>query len=178
MAIYQLGERIPRIDPTAYVHPEATVIGDVVMHAQSSVWPQVTVRGDTATLTIGRGSNVQDGTVLHADDDCPLVIGDNVTVGHQAMLHGCTIGDGSLVGIQAVILNGAVVGRNCLVGAGALITEGKVFADNMLILGSPARAVRALKPEDIERMQRGNATYVERSSWYKTALKRIDLSEI
>jgi len=173
MAIYSLEERVPEIHPSAFVHEDATVIGLVFMHENSSVWPQVTVRGDTAPLTIGKGSNIQDGSVLHADMEFPLVIGENVTVGHQVMLHGCTVGDGSLIGIQAIVLNGAVIGRNCLVGAGSVVTEGKTFPDNMLIIGSPARAIRELTPEQIAGMQRAAPNYVANAARYKTSLKRI-----
>jgi carbonic anhydrase/acetyltransferase-like protein (isoleucine patch superfamily) len=119
-------------------------MGDVVMGEHSSLWYGAVARGDTATLTIGAGSNVQDGSVLHADVGFPLHIGAQVTVGHQVMLHGCHIGDGSLIGIGAIVLNGAKIGKNCLVGAGALVTEGKAFPDGSMIFGSPARVVKAL----------------------------------
>jgi len=131
------------------------------------------IRGDTETIRIGRNTNIQDLSVLHADLGKPLTIGDDVTVGHQVMLHGCTIGDGSLIGIQAVVLNGARIGRNCLVGAGALVTEGKEFPDGMLILGSPAKAVRPLQESDIARMQGGAQTYVDRARRFRSGLKRI-----
>ena len=173
MAIYQLGEYAPDIDPTAYVADEAILIGRVSLEANASVWSQVTVRGDNEPITIGQNSNVQEGCVLHADLGFPLTIGSNVTVGHQAMLHGCTIGDGALIGIQAVILNGAKIGKNCLVGAGALITEGKQFPDNSLIIGSPAKAVRTLSEEDIARMHGNIGHYVTRAQLFKTSLKRI-----
>lgn len=173
MAIYSLDDRVPEIHPSAFVHEDATVIGSVFMAENSSVWPQVTVRGDTAPLTIGKGSNVQDGSVLHADMGTPLVIGENVTVGHQVMLHGCTIGNGSLIGIQSVILNNAVIGRNCLVGAGSVVTEGKVFPDNSLILGSPAKVVRELSPEQIAGMHESAPNYVANALRHKTRTKRI-----
>jgi len=173
MAIYSLEDRVPEIHPSAFVHEDATVIGSVVMAENSSIWPQVTARGDTAPLTIGKGSNVQDGSVLHADMDTPLIIGENVTVGHQVMLHGCTIGDGSLIGIQSVILNNAVIGRNCLVGAGSVVTEGKVFPDNSLILGSPARVVRQLSPEQIAGMQKSAPAYAANALRHKTKTRRI-----
>ena len=144
MAIYQLGDCIPDIDPSAYIAESANVIGKVIIKANASIWFGVTIRGDNEPITIGENSNVQEGCVLHADPGLPLTIGRNVTVGHQAMLHGCTVGDGSLIGIQAVILNGAKIGKNCLVGAGALVTEGKEFPDNSLIIGSPAKVVRTL----------------------------------
>lgn len=174
MAIYQFGEQTPQIDSTAYVAETAAVIGKVQMQPHSSVWFSATVRGDGDQITISENSNVQDGAVLHADPGYPLTLGKNVTVGHLAMLHGCTVGEGTLVGIKAVILNGAKIGRNCLVGAGALVTEGKEFPDNSLIIGSPAKAVRALSEEDIQRMHGAYKVYVERGQRYREALKRID----
>src|SRR5215203_1585635 len=153
MAIYRLGERVPNIDPSAYVFDTATVIGTVILGARVSIWPYATLRGDNEPIVIGDDSNVQECSVLHTDPGVPLTVGRHVTIGHQAMLHGCTIGDGSLIGIQAVILNGAVIGRNCLIGAGALVTEGKQIPDGSLVVGSPAKIVRQLEPADIERMK-------------------------
>ena len=173
MAIYQLGEHAPDIDPSALIADTANVIGKVKVEANASIWFDVTIRGDNELITIAENSNVQEGCVLHTDPGYPLNIGKNVTVGHQAMLHGCTIGEGSLVGIQAVILNGAKIGRNCLVGAGALITEGKEFPDNSLIIGAPAKAVRALTEEDIIGMHGNTANYVRRGQLFKQELKRI-----
>lgn len=173
MALYQLDDHVPEVHPDAYVADSAELIGKVHVAEGASVWPKVVMRGDNEPIVIGRNSNVQEASVLHTDPGCPLQVGEGVTVGHQAMLHGCTVGDGALIGIQAVVLNKAVIGRNCLVGAGALVTEGKVFDDGMLILGSPAKAVRPVKPEDIERMRRGAETYVQRGQRYKTALKRV-----
>lgn len=174
MAVYKLGEHTPDIHPSAYVTESANVIGKVRIEANASVWFGVTIRGDNELITIGEGSNVQENSVLHTDPGMPLTIGKNVTVGHQAMLHGCTVGEGSLIGIQAVVLNGAKIGRNCLVGAGALVTEGKEFPDNSLIIGAPAKAVRTLSEDDVARMQRGTQTYVARAQAYKRDLKRID----
>ncbi|HJV51629.1 MAG TPA: gamma carbonic anhydrase family protein [Noviherbaspirillum sp.] len=173
MAIYQLGEHAPEIHPSAYVTDSANVMGKAKIEANASVWFGVTIRGDNELITIGENSNVQENCVLHTDPGYPLTVGRNVTVGHQAMLHGCTIGDGSLVGIQAVILNGAKIGKNCLVGAGALVTEGKEFPDNSLIIGSPAKAVRTLTDGDIARMHGGTAIYVKRAQTFKQELKRI-----
>ncbi|HEU4620674.1 MAG TPA: gamma carbonic anhydrase family protein, partial [Burkholderiaceae bacterium] len=170
---YQLGDRVPDIDPTAYVAESAEVIGTVTLGARASVWPQATLRGDNEPIVVGDDSNVQESAVLHTDPGFACMIGTGVTIGHQAMLHGCTIGDGSLIGIQAVVLNGAKIGRNCLVGAGALVTEGKEFPDNALILGTPARVARLLSDEDIARMRRNTQAYVERAKVYKTALRRI-----
>ena len=173
MAIYSIGERAPQIDGNAFVADEATLIGDVRLAAGASVWPGATLRGDNEPITIGAGSNIQEGAVLHADPGFPLTLHEHVSVGHQAMLHGCTVQEGSLVGIQAVILNGAVIGRNCLVGAGALVTEGKVFPDNSLIIGTPARVVRELTPEVIADLRRNAADYAEKGAYYRKALKRI-----
>ena len=127
MAIYQLGADAPQIDATAWVAESANVIGKVTLRANATIWYGVTIRGDNERITIGANSNVQENTVMHTDMGFPLDIGENVSIGHMAMLHGCTIGDGSLIGIQAVILNGAKIGKGCLVGAGALVTEGKEF---------------------------------------------------
>jgi len=171
--IYQLGEHAPSIDNTAFVADSANIIGKAVIGPHASVWFEVTIRGDNECITVGENSNVQEGCVLHTDPGYPLTIGKNVTVGHQAMLHGCTIGDGALIGIQAVILNGAKVGKNCLVGAGALVTEGKEFPDNSLIIGSPAKAVRTLSDEDVLRLQGNARNYVERGKLFKAELKRI-----
>lgn len=175
MAIYRLGNQIPKLAPTAYVHESATVVGDVTLADDVSIWPQAVVRGDTSGISIGARSNVQDGSVLHVDEGVPLSIGEDVTIGHQVMLHGCTIGDGSLVGIQAVILNGAVIGKGCLVGAGSLVTEGKSFPDHSLILGSPARVVRTLTADDAERVRHGAVHYVDAAKRYVAEAVRIDV---
>jgi carbonic anhydrase/acetyltransferase-like protein (isoleucine patch superfamily) len=173
MAIYQLDDLQPEIHGSAWVADDARVIGDVWLGENSSVWFGVVARGDTETITVGKGSNIQDNSVLHADHGMPLVIGENVTVGHQVMLHGCTIGDGSLVGIQAVILNGAKIGKNCLVGAGALVTEGKEFPDGCMILGTPAKAVRQLSEEQIEGLKMSAQHYMDNARRYKTGLKKL-----
>lgn len=173
MAIFQLQEDTPSIDTTAYIAESADVIGKVRIEAHASVWSHVTIRGDNELITVGENSNVQESAVLHTDMGYPLSIGKNVTVGHQVMLHGCTIGDGALIGIQAVVLNGAKIGKNCLVGAGALVTEGKEFPDNSLIIGVPAKAVRTLSPEDIANMQAGSDGYVAKAQLFKTSLKKI-----
>ena len=149
MAIYELDGVAPQVAGSAWVADSAQVMGKVVLAEDASVWFGTVVRGDTECIAIGAGSNVQDASVLHADFGQPLVIGERVTVGHKVMLHGCTVGDESLIGIGAVILNGAKIGRNCLVGAGSLVTEGKEFPDGSMILGSPARVVRQLTPEQI-----------------------------
>jgi len=173
MAVYQLDERAPQIDPSAFVAAEATLIGLIRLERDVSVWPGATLRGDNEPIVVGEGSNIQEGAVLHTDPGCPLTIGSHVTVGHQAMLHGCTIGAGSLIGIQAVVLNRAIIGRNCLVGAGALVTEDAQIADNSLVLGAPARVKRALTAEEVARLQSASAEYVARAHHFRSALKRI-----
>ena len=173
MAIYQLGDDIPNIPDSAYFAAEATIIGKVTLGENVSVWPGVVMRGDNDSITIGNGSNVQDNAVLHTDPGFPLLVGENVTIGHQAVLHGCTIGDGSLIGIQAVVMNGAIIGKTCLVGAGALVAEGKTYGERKLILGSPAKVIRELTDEDIEKMRRAAAGYIRRKEIYKLQLKKI-----
>jgi carbonic anhydrase/acetyltransferase-like protein (isoleucine patch superfamily) len=173
MTCYRLNDLVPTIDAKAYVAKEATVIGDVVLKVGATVWPGAVIRADNHTITIGAGSNVQDGAVLHTDDGIPLIVGENVTIGHQAMLHGCTVEDGALIGIQAVILNGAVIGKDSLVGAGALVTEGKVFPPRSLIVGSPAKVVRTLTDADIARIHENTASYVTRGQAYKNGLQEV-----
>ena len=173
MAVYQLDALTPDIADSAWVADNAQVIGDVHMAADSSVWFSSVVRGDTATIRIGEGTNIQDGSVLHADVGIPLTIGKHVTVGHMVQLHGCTVGDESLIGIGAVVLNGAKIGKNCLVGAGSLVTEGKEFPDGSMILGSPAKVVRQLTPEQIEGLRRSAQHYVNNKNRFKTGLKKI-----
>ena len=173
MPLYQYGDRIPSVHDSVFVAPTASVIGSVVLSENVSVWFGATIRGDNDTITLGKNSNVQEGAVLHTDPGLALTVGENVTIGHQAMLHGCTIGDGSLVGIQAIILNSAVIGKHCLVGAGAVVTERKVFPDRSLILGSPARVVRQLSEEDVANLLRSAAGYVDRRSQFLAKLKQL-----
>jgi carbonic anhydrase/acetyltransferase-like protein (isoleucine patch superfamily) len=175
MPIYQLGDASPDIHPSAYITDTAKIIGKVKIDAKASIWFDVTIRGDNELIHVGENSNVQEGCILHTDMGFPLTIERNVTIGHQAMLHGCTVGEGSLIGIQAVILNGAKIGKNCLVGAGALVTEGKEFPDNSLIVGSPAKVIRTLSDEAIANMHKNAAHYVLRGQEYKTQLRRIDV---
>ena len=173
MAIYQLGDLTPDIADSAWVADSAQVIGRVTLHADSSVWFNATLRGDTEALTIGRGSNIQDGAVLHADHSFPLLLGEGVTVGHQVMLHGCTVGDFSLIGIGAVVLNGARIGCHCLVGAGALVTEGKAFPDGSLIVGSPAKVVRELTLEQIDGLKASARHYIANAARYRAELTKM-----
>ena len=173
MALYELDGLTPQVAASAWVADNAQVIGDVVLGEDSSVWFGATLRGDTETITVGRGSNIQDGSVLHADVGFPMTLGENVTVGHQVMLHGCTVGDGSLIGIGAVVLNGVKIGKHCLVGAGALVTEGKEFPDGSMILGSPARVTKTLTPEQIEGLRRSAKHYIDNAARYRKTLKKI-----
>ncbi|MBE7942505.1 MULTISPECIES: gamma carbonic anhydrase family protein [Ramlibacter] len=173
MAIYELDGKAPTLGTDCWIADSAEVIGAVELGDHASVWFGAVIRGDTETIRIGRNSNVQDLSVLHADIGMPLSIGDNVTVGHQVMLHGCTIGDGSLIGIQAVVLNGAKIGRNCIVGAGSVVTEGKEFPDNSLIIGSPAKVVRTLDDATARRLAESAAHYVHNGQRYARGLKKI-----
>jgi len=173
MAIFELDGNTPRLDDGAWVAESAEVIGRVELHKNASVWPKVVIRGDNDLIQIGEGSNVQDASILHTDPGYPLILGKNVTVGHQVMLHGCQIGDGSLIGIGAVILNGAKIGKNCLVGAGALVTEGKEFPDGSMILGSPAKVVRDLTPEQIAGLRKIAQHYVDNAKRFRTGLKKL-----
>jgi carbonic anhydrase/acetyltransferase-like protein (isoleucine patch superfamily) len=173
MAIYELDGSAPRIDESAWVADSAQVMGNVELAAGASIWFGAIVRGDTEVIRVGRNSNIQDGSVLHADHGKPLTIGDDVTVGHKVMLHGCTIGDASLIGIGAVVLNGAKIGKGCLVGAGALVTEGKEFPDGSMIVGSPARVVKQLTPEQLGHLRLSALHYVENARRFRAGLKKI-----
>lgn len=173
MAIYEFEGTAPTIAETAWVADSAQVMGDVTLADDANVWFGVVIRGDTAPITVGRGSNIQDQSVLHADLGFPCTVGEGVTVGHQVVLHGCTVGDGSLIGIGAVVLNGAKIGKGCLVGAGALVTEGKEFPDGAMILGSPARVVRQLTPEQLEGLRQSAEHYVANARRFRTGLKKI-----
>jgi len=173
MAIYRLGEHAPRIPASAYVSPEATIIGRVTLGERASVYPGAVIRGDDDTIVLGDDTNVQDGAVLHVDPGCPMVVGARVTVGHQATLHGCTIGDGTLVGLQAIVYNRATIGRDCLIAAGGVILEGKTFPDRSLIVGAPARLLREIGDADIAAMRVNVDAYVRRGQAFKTELVRI-----
>ncbi|RFO95447.1 gamma carbonic anhydrase family protein [Rhodoferax lacus] len=173
MAVYELDQVAPRVAASAWIADSAQVMGNVELGEDVSIWFGTVVRGDTETITVGRGSNIQDGSVLHADAGKPLVIGENVTVGHKVMLHGCTVGDGSLIGIGAIVLNGAKIGRGCLVGAGALVTEGKEFPDGSMIIGSPAKAVRQLTPEQQQGLLNSAQHYIANAARFRSGLKKI-----
>ena len=173
MAIYRLGQRRPEIHPSAYVHESAVLIGAVLIGPRASVWPGAVLRGDNEPIEVGEETNVQDGCVLHTDPGVPIRVGARVSVGHQSMLHGCTIGEGSLIGIQAVILNECVVGRNCLIGACALLTERKHVPDGSMVVGAPAKVLRALRPEEVERMADNASSYVRRAALFAAELQRL-----
>ena len=173
MAIFAIDGISPSIDPTAWIAPDAQVMGRVTLGADVGIWFGSVLRGDNEPILIGAGSNVQELTVMHTDPGCPLTIGEGCTIGHRAILHGCTIGDNSLVGMGAIVLNGARIGRDCLVGAGALVTERKEFPDGSLIVGSPARAVRQLDAAAIEGLRLSAAHYVANARRFGNGLVRI-----
>jgi carbonic anhydrase/acetyltransferase-like protein (isoleucine patch superfamily) len=173
MALHTLGERKPVTHGNEhFIADNATIIGSVILHNQTSVWYNAVIRGDSDIITIGERTNIQDGAVLHTDPGIPMTIGGNVSVGHQAMLHGCTVGDGSLIGIGAIILNHAVIGKSCLVGAGAVIPEGKNYPDGVLVLGAPGKVVRELKPEERDGLLLNAEIYVRRLKLYREKLDR------
>ena len=174
MTVYSLKGIAPRIAPGAYVAPNATVVGDVLLAGNTSVWFGATIRGDNELISIGDSSNVQDSATLHTDPGFPITVGTNVSIGHQAVLHGCTVGDASLIGIHAVLLNGAVIGAECLVGAGAVVTERKQFEAGSLILGAPAKVVRMLTSAERAAILGNARTYVQRASDYKNGLAAMD----
>lgn len=173
--IYSLEKRAPVLEGSKhFIADNATVIGNVCLKSQASVWFNCVLRGDKDRIEVGERSNVQDGSVLHTDLGYPLTIGRHVTVGHKVMLHGCTIGDNSLIGIGSTIMNGAVIGENCLVGANSLITEGKSFPAGSLILGSPAKAVRSISAEEIASNTESAVSYVENAARYLAHLEQTD----
>lgn len=171
--LYELDGVAPEIDEEAWVAPNASVIGRVVLRRRASVWWGATLRGDNDLIEIGEDSNIQDGSVLHTDPGLPLSVGAGVTVGHLVMLHGCTVGAGSLVGIGAVVLNRARIGRNCLIAAKALVTEGTEVADNSLVVGAPGKVVKTLTEAHVERLREGAASYVEKCRRYREGLKPL-----
>ena len=174
MAVYELDGFKPKLGADAWVADGADVIGNVELADGANVWFGAVIRGDNPEpIRIGARSNIQDGSVLHADPGKPLIVGDDVTIGHKVMLHGCTIGDGSLIGIGAIVLNGAKIGKGCLVGAGSLVTEGKEFPDGSMIMGSPAKVVRALSPEHSQGLRGIAAHYVANAKQFKLGLKKI-----
>ena len=174
MPLYAIGDRrVILRGAHHYIAPDASVIGSVTLETDVSVWFNVVIRADNDQVTVGEASNVQDGSVLHTDPGMPLVLGKGVTIGHCVMLHGCTVGDGSLIGVGAVVLNNAVIGKNSLVGAGAVVTEGKKFEDRALIFGAPAKTVREVSEDNVTRLRMSAESYVRRGQQYKEGLKRI-----
>jgi carbonic anhydrase/acetyltransferase-like protein (isoleucine patch superfamily) len=170
--IYTLDNRTPKFLGDYFIAENAAVIGSVTLHPNASVWFACTVRGDTDELVIGENSNIQDGTVVHTDPGLPLRIGRDVTVGHLCMLHGCEIGDNTLIGIKSVILNRAKIGRNCIIGANTLITEGKEIPDGSVVMGSPGKIVRQVTPDEVAMLREQAGHYVENARRYRQQLKR------
>ena len=176
MTLYALGDRRPQLpeDGAYWVAPDANVIGDVVLMSGASVWFCATLRGDSEPIVVGTGSNIQENCVVHTDPGFPCTLGENVTVGHKVMLHGCTIGDGSLIGMGATVLNGAVIGKDCVIGAGALVTEGKEIPDGSVVMGMPGKIVGQVKDKHIE-MNRGAARhYQERQKQYRDGFRALE----
>ena len=173
MTLYELDGLHPDINENAWIAPTAVCIGKVRLLSNASVWWNAVLRGDNEWITVGEGSNVQDGSILHTDPGFPLSIGRNVTVGHKAMLHGCTIGDGALVGMGATILNDATIGEGALIGAGALIGEGKLIPAGALVMGMPGKVIRQLTPEEITTMQQGAYRYQENGKRYRETCKKV-----
>ena len=173
MAVYEVDGKTPQVDSTAWIADSAQVMGHVTLGPDASVWFGCVLRGDTESMTIGEGSNIQDLTVMHADHGLPLTIGKHVTVGHKVMLHGCTIGAESRIGIGAIGLNGARIGKNCLVGAGSLVTEGKEFPDGSMIMGTPAKVVRELTPQQIEGLRLSAQHYIDNARMFRATLKKL-----
>ncbi len=172
MAIYRLKNLTPNIDPDTFIFDSADIIGDVTLQSGVSIWSNVSIRGDNAAISIGKDSNIQENSVLHVDEGTPMKIGERVTVGHQAMLHGCTIEDGTLIGMQAIVLNNAHVGKNCLIGAGAIIPEGRHIPDGSLVVGV-GKIVRQMSAEELERLAHNSAHYVDRGKEYKQHLHKM-----
>ncbi|MFC6444044.1 gamma carbonic anhydrase family protein [Shinella zoogloeoides] len=175
MPLYALDDRTPTLpaDDRYWVAPDANVIGKVILGEDVGIWFGATLRGDNEPIIVGARSNIQEGTVVHTDPGKPVIIGEGCTIGHGAIIHGCTIGNNSLIGMGATVLNGAVIGNNCLVGANALVTEGKVFPDNSLIVGAPAKAIRTLDAEAIEGLKKSAESYVRNWQRFKRGLKPI-----
>ncbi|MEA3194332.1 MAG: hypothetical protein QOD26_2665 [Betaproteobacteria bacterium] len=173
MPLYSIGERrVKLVGKDHFVAPDATLVGDVTLESEASVWFQVVIRAENDRIVIGEGSNVQDGSVLHVDPGYPLTLGRMVSIGHKVMLHGCTIGEGTLIGINSVVMNGARIGKGVLIGANTLIAEGKEIPDGVLVLGSPGRVVRELTQEQKDYLAGIARGYIERGKYYNTNLKK------
>lgn len=173
MSIYALGESCPKIADDAWVAPGAQVIGDVALARRASIWFGAVLRGDTETIVVGEGSNIQENCVLHSDPGFPMVVGKGCTIGHKVMLHGCEIGDNTLVGMSATILNGAKIGKNCLIGAGALVTAGKVIPDGSLVMGAPGKVVRELDVAAIETLRISAEHYASNAAMFRKDLRLL-----
>lgn len=172
--IFKLGVHTPNISTSSFISPSANIIGNVEIAENASVWFNVVIRADMDKVTIGENSNIQDGSILHVDEGFPITIASNVTVGHKVMLHGCTIAEGSLIGMNAVVLNGAKIGKHCLIGANALVTENMVIPDGSLVIGSPAKVVKQLDEKAQAMIAKGAEHYVHNGRRYKDELKLID----
>ena len=173
MTLYSLSAKTPQVDGTAWIAPDANIIGMVILRENTSVWFSATLRGDNEVIDIGVGSNIQENTIMHTDIGYPLTVGENCTIGHKSMLHGCKIGNNSLIGMGAIVLNGATIGDNCLIGAGALITENKVIPDGSLVMGSPGKIVRRLDAETIQGLRNSALHYQENARRFSTELDEV-----
>tara|TARA_B100001093_G_scaffold477171_1_gene504189 strand:- start:169 stop:690 length:522 start_codon:yes stop_codon:yes gene_type:complete len=173
MTLYSLSAKTPQVNDTAWIAPDANIIGMVILRENTSVWFSATLRGDNEVIDIGVGSNIQENTIMHTDIGYPLTVGENCTIGHKSMLHGCKIGNNSLIGMGAIILNGATIGNNCLIGAGALITENKVIPDGSLVMGSPGKIVRQLDAETIQGLRNSALHYQENARRFSTELDEV-----
>ncbi|MBE1301253.1 MAG: gamma carbonic anhydrase family protein [Alteromonadaceae bacterium] len=171
--IYKLADDIPQVDDTVFVAPGAHVMGKVTLNANSSVWFNAVLRGDCDHITVGEDSNVQDGSILHTDEGIPLTIGKGVTIGHKVMLHGCDVGDYSLIGINSVVLNGAKIGKYCVIGANALVTEGQVIPDGSVVMGSPGKVVKQLSEKQQKMLELSAKHYVNNAARFKTELTSV-----
>ena len=174
--VHRIGNKVPRVKDSIFIAWNAEIAGEVTLSEETSVWFSATLRGDIEPITVGRGSNVQDGATLHTDFGLPCVVGERVTIGHQAILHGCTVGDGCLIGMGAIVLSGAVIGKESVVGAGALVTEGKTFPPRSLIVGSPAKAIRTLDDSAVEKVRRNGEVYVKLAAEATRGYKEMDAS--
>jgi len=174
MPIFAVDNKQPQLAASAWIAPNAVVIGDVWLAANVSIWWNATLRGDNDPISIGENTNIQDGSVLHTDEGVPLTIGTGVTVGHRVVLHGCAIGDGCLIGMGAIVMNRAVVGKECLIGAGSVVPEGKVIPDRSLVIGTPGRVIRQLTDDDVAGIRASADSYLKHTRDYRTTLEQID----
>ena len=176
MTLYTLNDHAPILPETGeyWVAPDANVIGKVILEDKTSIWFGATLRGDNEAIVVGTGSNIQENCVLHTDMGFPLTIGENCTIGHKAMLHGCTIGDGALIGMGATVLNGAVIGKNALIGAGALVTEGKQIPEGAIVMGTPGKVVKQMSPEHAARVAAGALSYQQNMQRFRDDLRALD----